>query len=241
MLSYIPTAKSSPLGLQATDVMANSKGLDWNRGLPKLSQTLYLRSSPPDTTRLFTEFQSTLSTVLSCARHVSCFAWGWRGLMMISLPQVKHTAFESGLQASEYTDDSSCASVDLSIPLRDQILTTPSSPAVAMAVPSLLHLIETTAPLCASTFFSMRPLRSTRKKVPSEHDMANISLCCRLLPDGNQCKSVGHASRLVTVPWPSPSDVSLCTVLSSEQVYSSAPTHPQPVTYSACLNEPSDT
>lgn len=39
-------------------------------------RTLYLRSSPPDTTRLVTEFQSTCKTVPSCARHVSCFACG---------------------------------------------------------------------------------------------------------------------------------------------------------------------
>mmetsp|Transcript_22180 Transcript_22180/g.51516 ORF Transcript_22180/g.51516 Transcript_22180/m.51516 type:complete len:306 (-) Transcript_22180:177-1094(-) len=200
MLSYIPTANNSPFGDHAAAVMANSRGLLWNIRRPNPSHTLYLRSSPPDTISPLTGFQSTLSTVPSCAFHCSCLAWGCSGLTMISFPQVKAIWFESGDQESEYTEESTVARVDLSMPLRDQILTTPSSPAVPMAVPSLLHRSEMTAPLCASTFFSTRPLRRTSSKVPSEHDIANWSDCCRLLPEGNQCRSVGQESRSVTLP-----------------------------------------
>mmetsp|Transcript_80523 Transcript_80523/g.130509 ORF Transcript_80523/g.130509 Transcript_80523/m.130509 type:complete len:252 (-) Transcript_80523:401-1156(-) len=161
MLLYRPTPKSSPLGLQATAVTENSRGLLAKRGRPKLSQTLYLRSSPPVMISELTAFQSTLSTVPSCAFHMSCFACGCSGLIITSLPDEKHRELESGDQARLYTDESVCASVERSMPERDQILTTPSSPAVAIAVPSWFHLMAITAPLCASTFFSTLPLRST--------------------------------------------------------------------------------
>jgi len=55
---------------------------------------------------------------------------------MTSLPEEKHRELESGDHARLYTDESVCASVERSMPERDQIFTTPSSPAVAIAVPS---------------------------------------------------------------------------------------------------------
>ena len=65
---------------------------------------------------------------------MSCFACGCRGFTITSLPDEKHSEFESGDQARLYTDESVCASVERSMPERDHILTTPSSPAVAIAV-----------------------------------------------------------------------------------------------------------
>ena len=89
-----------------------------------------------------------------------------------------------------------CAMIVRSIPLRDQILTRPSSPTVAQrdkniiilhalegrgrerereggshsqvssAEPSWLQTVPSTAPLCASTAFSTRPSRDTSRNVP---------------------------------------------------------------------------
>ena len=54
---------------------------------------------------------------------------GASGLMMRLVPVVYSTPSESGAQAAPYTGTDTCTSVDLSMPLRDQIFTRPSSPA----------------------------------------------------------------------------------------------------------------
>jgi hypothetical protein len=77
-------------------------------------------------------------------------ACGATGLTITSLPEEKATAFESGDHDSECTIESVCASVERSSPDRDQILITPSSPPVAIAVPSLFHRTQITAP-CAQS------------------------------------------------------------------------------------------
>ena len=76
-----PTAKYRPLGAHATDEIENSTAAELYSCRPYASHTLYLQSSPPETMRLLTGFQSALSTGASCAFHCVCFADGCSGLI----------------------------------------------------------------------------------------------------------------------------------------------------------------
>ena len=62
------------------------------------------------------------------------------------------------------------------MPLRDQILTTPSSPAVRRSVPLGLHRAHSTAPRCASTLFSMRPDRDIKINFPRNTTQCFLSV-----------------------------------------------------------------
>lgn len=64
-------------------------------------------------------------------RYLTCIGleFGARGLMMRLVPIVYSIPSESGAHAAPYTGTETCASVDRSMPLRDQIFTKPSSPA----------------------------------------------------------------------------------------------------------------
>ena len=64
----------------------------------------------------------------------------------------------------------------IKLPVFDQILIYPSSPAVTNEYPSLDHFNDITAPLCASiTFFSTFPNLFISLKLPSPKPIAKLS------------------------------------------------------------------
>ena len=68
------------------------------------------------------------------------------------------------------------------LPVFDQILICPSSPAVTKEYPSLDHFNEITAPLCASvTFFSNFPYLLKSLKLPSPKPIAKQSFNALLI------------------------------------------------------------
>jgi len=76
------------------------------------------------------------------------------------------------------------------LPVLDQILIYPSSPAVTSEYPSPDHFKEMTAPLWASgTFFSVLPILVMSLKLPSPKPMAKQSLSALLM---GKSISVGH-------------------------------------------------
>ena len=118
--------------------------------------------------------------------------FGASGLMVRVGPVEKRTAWLSGAQARLYTGLLWVARVERSIPARDQTChnttqfytpepsvdstrTAPSSPPVTMPAPSPLQRAASTAPLCASTGFSILPARPTSCSLPSAELTRNMS------------------------------------------------------------------
>merc|ERR1719316_1214088 len=95
----------------------------------------------------------------------------------------------------------------------DHTLTEPSSPAVAMAEPSKLHFKDITAPRCASTLFSSRPVSPRMRKLPSEQPTANVLSPPLLL--GMKAIVVPYASKSHNFPTGVPSTVHFQMALSS--------------------------
>lgn len=155
-----------------------------NNWRPNESQTLYVQSSPPLTTFPFETFQSTQSTIPSWAFHWRFFLLACTVLIIKVFPLPMITWSSSGPQQAQYTDWPIEAKQERKFPLLDQILTSPSSPAVNKAAPSWLHLINIMAPSWPLIFFSSLPDRAINRKVPSVQLMANESGAC-LPVDGN--------------------------------------------------------
>mmetsp|Transcript_5483 Transcript_5483/g.19075 ORF Transcript_5483/g.19075 Transcript_5483/m.19075 type:complete len:207 (+) Transcript_5483:3343-3963(+) len=188
--------------------------------------------------RLLSGFQSHFSTTPSWAFHCICLLDGCSGLMERFLPLANSTWSLSGLHTTANTLLSTVASVLRSCPLRLHTLITPSSPAVASALPSCDHRREITAPRWASgTLFSRRPFLANVLKDPSVHETANRSLplMLRLDAHGIQCRSVTNASTLPTLPWASPCMSHRQKSLSSLALTSSLATfQPTAVTRAVC-------
>mmetsp|Transcript_20608 Transcript_20608/g.51328 ORF Transcript_20608/g.51328 Transcript_20608/m.51328 type:complete len:205 (+) Transcript_20608:1792-2406(+) len=185
--------------------------------------------------------QSQRSTTPSCAFHFSVLLPGLSGLMNSSLPLPNSTWSPSGAQLTQYMGTSRCSRTERSMPLRLHTLSAPSSPTVTSAVPSEFHRSEMTAPRCASTDFSTRPLRPTILNVPSVQDTTNTSLpaALLLLAPGDHCMSVTNVSKSITFPPASPLMSQRHTVLSSLQLYSSLNTfHPTALTKSEWMALP---
>jgi len=81
--------------------------------------------------------RSTLSTTPSCAFQVTWRWLDWQERIVTCEPKQKQTWSLSQPHTTQYTGLSHCVREERSIPLRDQILTWPSSPPVARAVPEM--------------------------------------------------------------------------------------------------------
>ena len=195
---------------------------------------MYLRSSPPETSKFDTAHQSTASTTPSCARHAGVFAVlpeplsgsvplkkvasPTRGTFSSSesaptalfakctrrfLPRATTTrpvspplAWLSGDHAAAYTAVSPAATTPRRRPPGDHDLTAPSSPAVSTHEPSFVQRTLVTAPACASTVLSTRPLRRKKRSVPSEHAAAKAADAASADGGaGEKCIAVTNASR----------------------------------------------
>ena len=202
---------------------------------PKLRAT-HLQSSPPETMRLFTGFQSAWSTGASCAFHCVCFELGVNGRMIRCFPLEKSTWSDSGLQHSVYTVPSPWPRLARNMPTRDHDLTTPSSPHVASDVLSCDHRTHVTAPWCAGTDFSIWPRRETSLNEPSVQPTTNESAFP--WPPGAQSSPVQNESIVRICACGSPSMFHSQTVLSSDTESSSfAADQSTPVTTSLCFVE----
>jgi hypothetical protein len=196
----------------------------------------HLQSSPPETMRLFTGFQSAWSTGASCAFHCVCFELGVNGRMIRCFPLEKSTWSDSGLQHSVYTVPSPWPRLARNMPTRDHDLTTPSSPHVASDVLSCDHRTHVTAPWCAGTDFSIWPRRETSLNEPSVQPTTNESAFP--WPPGAQSSPVQNESIVKICACGSPSMFHSQTVLSSETESSSfAADQSTPVTTSLCFVE----
>mmetsp|Transcript_72067 Transcript_72067/g.166984 ORF Transcript_72067/g.166984 Transcript_72067/m.166984 type:complete len:213 (-) Transcript_72067:8-646(-) len=128
----------------------------------------------------------------SWAFHSTCFWPAWMDLRCTLSLQANIRCSQSGDHTTAYTACGICVSVERSMPERDQTFTEPSSPEVAMALPSKLHFKEMTAPRCASTLFSSRPCSLMRRKVPSAQPKAKV--LSELLLPGHQAMDVAKES-----------------------------------------------
>mmetsp|Transcript_9794 Transcript_9794/g.17250 ORF Transcript_9794/g.17250 Transcript_9794/m.17250 type:complete len:207 (+) Transcript_9794:1427-2047(+) len=141
--SNAPAANALPFGFHARHVTTCSKGALVKSWRPYESHTRYLQSSPPETIKLLTMFQSTAKIVASCAFQLICFCCFASILSVLPLEN-KRLSFRP--QHTQYTGWRIVATVFRSMPTLDQTLTTPSSPPVAIAVPSGFQATEIAAP-----------------------------------------------------------------------------------------------
>mmetsp|Transcript_19257 Transcript_19257/g.42925 ORF Transcript_19257/g.42925 Transcript_19257/m.42925 type:complete len:207 (-) Transcript_19257:45-665(-) len=160
-------------------------------------------------------FQSAHSTMPSCALHCRFLRFACTVLIISTFPVPINTWSSSGPQHAQNTELPVLVRQERRLPLLDQILTSPSSPAVRMADPSWLHRIKITAPWCAGTFFSSRPERETKRNVPSVQLSANVSGAC-LPVAGNHDMQVANTP-IGNLPNMSPSAPHLQMTLSSLQ------------------------
>lgn len=199
--------------------MANSSAALVNRLAPWASQILKRKSSPPEAITLDWADQLSESTRPSWARHYKVenklrlrnkkyqlniyltrisLLLAASGLMDTCPPWQNTIEVEFGAQRAHRMASSFCTTVERNMPDLDQILITPSSPAVSRPAPSGLHRPELMAAPWAEMLRSTRALLFRITNRPSLLHTSRVSLPLPppLLrpPRRSQWRSVGTKS-----------------------------------------------